>query len=99
MSALFNFDKNKLERFEDQVFSLGSVVGQILFPIGMISLLLLPYTTTIIFAGNFEFSIGYMVCSLMFTLLGLGATATASLDQNTIWHRLNKKFGWFGYKW
>lgn len=97
MSALFNFDKNKLERLEDEMFSIGSIIGQILFPIGLIM-----FVSQIMFSplsmDQMMTKILLVIVSLMFTLFGLGATGTALIDSDTIWHRLNKKIKVFGYK-
>lgn len=99
MSALFNFDHNKLERIEDNVFAIGSVIGQIFLPIGMIMLLTFPSMAETLFKTDMSLSIAYPIFSLMGVLLGFGATASAGLDSNTIWHRLNRKLKVFGYKW
>ena len=98
MTALFNFDKYKLERFEDKIFSFASILGQILFPIGMIMLLFLPYVSINIIKNDLNLALGFLVGTLMFVLLGLMATALAMIDEHTVWHILNKKLKVFGYK-
>ena len=98
MTALFNIDKNQLERIEDKIFSLGFIVVQIMLPIGLIMLVLLPFLTEFIFdTNNVEFGIFYLITIVLGSIMGGSATALAGLD-DTIWHRLNRKLKVFGYK-
>lgn len=98
LNARFNFNRQNARNIEERIFSISSTIGQILFPTGFIMIIFLPVITAHDWNGDLTVPFLYMITPVLFILFGLGATASAMLDSNTVWHRLNRRLNLLGWK-